>query len=83
MATLALNVAVMLWALFMVTVHDPVPEHPPPDQPEKVESDTEVAARVTEVPALNDALQVVPQLMLVGFEVMVPEPVPDLETERV
>jgi hypothetical protein len=34
----------------MVTTHDPVPEHPPPDQPVKVELVEGVAVRVTAVP---------------------------------
>ena len=34
-------------ALFMVTVHIPVPEHPPPDQPRKVELMEGEALRTT------------------------------------
>ena len=37
-------------AAFIVTVQVPVPEHPPPDQPEKVEPLAADAARATDVP---------------------------------
>jgi hypothetical protein len=45
----ALNVAVTLWAAFMVIWQLPVPEHPAPLQPAKVEPDAGVAVRVTTV----------------------------------
>ena len=54
----------------MVTLQDPVPEHAL--QPEKVEPVDGVAVKVTEAPELNEALQVVPQLMPVGDEVTAP-----------
>jgi len=60
-----------------------VPEHPPPDQPVKVEPETGAAVRVTDVPELKLAEQVEPQLMPLGLLVTMPEPVPVLETERV
>jgi hypothetical protein len=55
----------------MVVMQVPVPEHPPPDQPPKVEP-TGVALRVTTVPVLYEAEQVVPQL--IPDPVTVPEP---------
>jgi len=47
-----LKVAVTLFAAFMVTVHVPVPEHPPPDHPAKVEPDAAVAVNMTLAPSL-------------------------------
>lgn len=67
----------------IVTVQEPVPEHPPPDHPSKIESDAAVAVRVTVVPVVTDAVQVEPQLMPEGDEVTVPLPVPLLLTLRV
>jgi hypothetical protein len=61
------------------TVHLPVPEHAP-DQPENESLEAGAAVRVTEVPALNDALQLCPQLIPAGALVTVPEPV--AETAR-
>ena len=43
------NVAVTLFAAFMVTTHGPVPEHHPPDQPVKALPASGVAVRVTVV----------------------------------
>jgi len=48
----ALKVAVTVVAAFMVTVQLPVPEQPPPLQPEKVEPPAGLAVRVTAVPLL-------------------------------
>jgi hypothetical protein len=45
-----LNVAVTLWAEFIVTVQFPVPVQPPPDQPAKREPGVADAVSVTEVP---------------------------------
>ena len=70
-------------APLIVTVHGPVPEHPPPDQPVNTEPVSAVAVRVTDVPSLYKAEQVEPQLMPDGEDVTVPEPVPVLLTERV
>jgi hypothetical protein len=44
-----LNVAVTVLLPFMVTLHVPVPEHPDPDQPAKVEPEAAVAVRLTTV----------------------------------
>ena len=35
---------------FTVTIHDPVPEHPAPDQPTNAEPEAAVAVRVTVAP---------------------------------
>lgn len=45
-----LNVAVTVFAASIVTVHVPVPEHPPPLQPAKVEPDDTLAYNVTGIP---------------------------------
>ena len=66
-------------AVFMVT--EPVVQ-PVPLQPAKVEPDAGVAVRVTTVPLLKFAEQVLPQLMPAGELVTVPLPVPALTTER-
>ena len=76
------NVAVTFCAAFMVTVHVPVPLHPPPDQPVKVEVASGVAARVTNVPLLYEEEQVEPQVMPDGLLVTVPVPVPAFVTAR-
>ena len=47
-----IKVAVTDVAAVIVTVQMPVPEHPPPDQPEKVDSLLATAAKVTDVPEL-------------------------------
>ena len=75
-----MKVAVTLCAAFIVTVQEPVPEHPPPVQPVKVEPPEGVAVSVTLVPLVKVALQVDPQLIPAGLEVTVPVPVPLLVT---
>jgi hypothetical protein len=47
-----LNVAVTVAAAFIVTTHDPAPEQPPPDQPEKTLPASGAAVRVTTAPAM-------------------------------
>jgi hypothetical protein len=69
------KVAVAELAAFIVTVHAPVPVHAPL-QPVKVAPAAGVAVRVTAVPPLKDAEQVVPQLIPAGALVTVPEPAP-------
>jgi len=76
------NVAVTLVAAVIDTVHVPVPEQPPPDQPLNVEPTPGVAARTTLVPELYDAEHVAPQLIPAGFDVTVPTPAPALLTVR-
>jgi hypothetical protein len=73
---------VTIVAALIVTAQVPVPEHPPPDQPMKVAPVPATAVRVTTVPGLKEALQVVPQSMPDGEEVTVPVPVPVVMTAR-
>ena len=72
----------MVVLLFRVIVQGSVPEHPPPDQPVKVDPAPAEAVRVTLVPVVKFALHVEPQLIPGGALVTVPSPVPDLETVR-
>src|SRR5207247_8405682 len=67
-------------AALRVTVQVPVPEHPPPLQPVKVEPAAGVAVSVTAVPLAKLAVQVAPQLIPTGALVTVPLPVPALLT---
>src|SRR5207249_11786881 len=53
--------AVTVWAALIVTVQVPVPEQPPPLQPEKVEPAAGAAVKVTELPLAYVAAQVAPQ----------------------
>jgi hypothetical protein len=76
-----LKVAVTVVLEFKVTVHVPVPEHPPLDQPAKIEPLLAEAVKVMLVPELVVSEQSEPQEIPVP--VTVPEPVPDLETVRV
>ena len=78
-----MKVAVTVVAAETVTTHDPVPEHPPPLQPVKVEPAAGAAVSVTAVPLVKLAEQVAPQVMPAGALVMVPVPVPTLETVSV
>src|SRR5436309_2671942 len=78
-----LKAAVTDVAAETVTVHAPVPVHPPPLQPLKIEPAAGAAVSVTAVPLVKLAAQVAPRVMPVGELVMVPLPVPDLETVRV
>jgi hypothetical protein len=68
-----LNVAVQVRATVMLTT--PVLQ-PVPLQPAKVEPEAGAGVKVTEVPLLNSAEQVLPQLMPAGLLVTVPLPVP-------
>jgi len=47
-----LKLAVTVIFAFIVTVHSPVPLHPPPDQPSKSDPGAAVAERDTAVPGL-------------------------------
>jgi hypothetical protein len=76
------NVAVILVAAASATVQIPVPEHPPPLQPENVEPAAGLAERVTLVPAGKLPEQVVPQLIPAGKLVTVPLPAPALPTVK-
>src|SRR5207249_3291538 len=75
--------AVTVVAAETVTAQVPVPEHPPPLQPVKVEPAAAVAVSVTAVPLVKLAKQVAPQLMPAGALVTVPLPVPAGVTVRV
>lgn len=61
---------------FSRTVQVLFPAQAEPDQPAKTEPDAEVAESVTEVPELNVAVQVDPQLMPVGVLLTTPLPAP-------
>ena len=75
-----LKLAVTDVATLIVTVQVPVPEQPPPLQPVNVEPAAGVAVNVTTAPLVNDAEQVVPQLIAAGVLVTVPVPLPPLVT---
>src|SRR5438046_6701741 len=75
----SVKVAVTVVAPETVTTHVPVPEHPPPLQPVKVEPAAGVAVSVTAVPLVKLAEQVTPQLIPTGALVTVPLPVPALD----
>ena len=76
-----LKVAVTDCADVIVTTQEAVPVHAPL-QPAKVDPAAAVAVRVTEVPLLKLAEQVVPQLMPAGELVTVPLPAPALVSVR-
>jgi hypothetical protein len=60
----------------------PVPEHPPPLQPVKMEPEAPLAVRVTAVPLGKMPEQLAPQVIPVGTLVTVPLPAPVLRTAR-
>jgi hypothetical protein len=64
----------------MVTKQVPVPAHPAPDHPLKLDPVPGVAVRVTWLPKAKFAEHVAPQVMPAGDEVTVPDPVPALVT---
>jgi hypothetical protein len=79
-AAAVLKVAVQLCAAFMATVAiAPEPAHEP-DQPAKVEPLAGLAVNTTEVPSLNEAVQLEPQATPPGALVTVPVPVPERVT---
>lgn len=78
-----LKAAVTVLLTASSTVQTPVPEHPEPDQPVKVEPAEGVAASVTDVPAANGAKHVVPQAMPAGLLDTEPDPAPALVTVKV
>src|SRR5204862_497825 len=77
----ALNVAVTERAALIVNVQVPVPEQAP-DQPTKDDPGEAVAVSLTGI-AANGAEQVEPQLIPLGLEVTLPEPLPVLVTVSV
>jgi hypothetical protein len=76
-----LNVAVTLFAASVKTTQASVPVQAPV-HPANVEPLTGVTVRVTGVPLLKDALQVVPQSIPAGLLDTVPVPAPDFDTVR-
>src|SRR5438552_11193119 len=79
----SVKVAVTVVAALSVTTQVPVPEHPPPLQPLKVEPMAGLAVSVTAVPLVKLAEQVAPQVIPAGKLVTVPLPVPAGVTVRV
>src|SRR5215469_3281349 len=77
------KVAVTLRAWVILTVQVPVPLHPSPLQPVKVEPLAGAAVSVTLVPRSKGALQVLSQFTPVGVLITVPLPVPPVLTVRV
>lgn len=61
----------------VVTVQGPVPEHIAELHPAKADPDAAVAVRVTVVPGLKPAEQVLPQVMPTGELDTLPAPLPD------
>src|SRR5437867_12462468 len=72
----SVKVAVTVVAAETVITHDPVPVHPPPLQPLKVEPAAGVAVTVTAVPLGKLAEHVAPQVIPAGALVTVPLPRP-------
>src|SRR2546422_6535357 len=77
------KVAVTVVAALRVTVQVPVPEHPPPLQPVKVEPAAGAAVKVTAVQLAYVAAQVAPHEIPAGALVTVPVPAPLLLTGSV
>src|SRR6266852_477057 len=67
----------------MVRVQVPVPEQPPPLQPEKVEAGSGWAIRVTVTPRANFLEQLGMQVIHPGLMVTVPTPLPAFATDSV
>jgi len=76
------NAAMTVVAAVRASVQVPVPLHPPPLQPVKVEPDAGVRFRVTTVPLGKFPEQLAPQLIPAGVLVIVPVPVPLGTTAR-
>ncbi len=77
-----LNVAVTAVAAVTVTAQAPIPAHPPPLQPAKVDPVAAEAVKVTCVPLAKFAEQVAGQLIPAGALVTVPVPVPASITDN-
>jgi hypothetical protein len=75
------NAAVTSVSAFRTTVQVPVPEQPPPDQPENTEPNEGVAVRTTLLPPAYASVQSEPQLIPAGLLEMVPAPVPVFSTD--
>ena len=78
-----MNVAVTVFAAFIVTEQVAPETLSHPAQPPKREPALAPAVSVTTVPLAYGSEQSVPQLMPAGLEVTVPLPVPDLPTVSV
>jgi len=78
-----LNSAITDTADMTVTVHEPVPEHPPPDHPVKLEPTLAVAVSVWVELAVTVDEQVNPHEMPAVSDMTDPEPVPARETSTV
>jgi hypothetical protein len=81
----SLNIAVSDISELIITVQVPVPGHPLPDQPVKIEPKIGVAVKATDVLLVNIAEQatsVATQSIPIGLEVMVPDPNPSLVMSR-
>jgi len=77
------KVEVTVVAAVAVTMQGPVPLHPPPLQPTKVEPVAGIAVKVTTVPLEKLDEQVVPHTMPSGVLVTLPFPRPTRTTVRV
>lgn len=70
------KVAVTVVLADIVTMHDPVPEHPPPLHPMKIEPADGNASSVTTVPDTYASLQSTPQPIPIGELDTAPLPLP-------
>jgi len=80
---IAIKVAVTLSAALIVTAQVPVPLHPAPLQPEKLDPAAAEAVSITCVPDWTLAVQIDPQSIPDGVLVTVPDPLPPRVTESV
>jgi len=74
--SLAVNSALTAVSALTITVHDPLPVHPPLHPALKVEPVAGFAFKVTLVPGVKKPEHPVPQLIAVGLLVIVPNPEP-------
>ena len=77
-----MNVAVTEVLAVRFTLHVPVPEQPPPDQPPNVVPALGLAVSVTAVPLAKLALHVAPHVIPAGELLTVPVPLPDVRTDN-
>ena len=77
------NVAVTVVSAVSVTVHDPVPKHPPPLQPMNTELPPARASTVTVVPGVYVSEQSTPQAIRLSELMTAPVPAPALATVSV
>ncbi len=76
--------AVIFFDSFIVTIHNPVPEHPSPLHPVNIAGGVAVAVSVTVVLFVGVYVseQSSPQLTHAGEDVIFPKPFPHLETDN-